>query len=111
MTKAVVLILMVGLTGCATTMSVPVQGQIQHSTETFNGVATGGLDGAGTIKLVSSQGAACDGNFVYVGNRTGKGIIRCSDGRTGPFEFVSTGSRGTGYGDISGQRFTFTFGE
>lgn len=91
-------------------MTLPVRGQVQNSDETFSGTATGYMDGGGNMMLVSSKGAVCKGNFVYVTGRNGEGVFSCDDGRSGPFQFVSTGSRGTGYGDLGGQRFTFTFG-
>lgn len=96
------------LQGCS--MTLPVQGQVQNSTETFSGTATGYLDGGGNLKIVSSKGAVCEGNFVYTSSREGKGIFHCDDKRSGPFEFVSTGTRGTGTGDLGGERFIFTFG-
>jgi hypothetical protein len=92
-------------------MTLPVRGQIQNSNETFSGSATGYIDGAGTLTIISSKGVKCSGNFVYIKSRQGKGVFNCNDGRSGPFEFVSTGSHGTGFGDLGGQRFTFTFGD
>ena len=102
------LICVLGLSACS--MTLPVKGSVQNSAETFTGTATGYLSGGGTLKLVSSSGAVCEGNFVYVNNREGSGVFNCDDGRSGPFEFVSTGTRGTGFGDLGGERFTFTFG-
>lgn len=93
--------------GC---MTLPVKGQVQNKKETFSGTATGDMLGGGTLKIVSSLGAVCEGNFVYINGRQGSGVFSCSDGRSGPFEFVSTGYSGTGYGDLGGDRFTFTFG-
>jgi hypothetical protein len=95
------------LAGC---MTLSVRGQMQNSDETFTGTATGYLDGGGDLTIVSNKGATCKGNFVYVSQRNGEGVFTCDDGRIGPFQFVSTGTRGTGHGDLSGQRFTFTFG-
>lgn len=98
------------LQGCS--MTLPVKGQIQNSFETFTGTATGYMDGGGDLKIISSKGAICEGNFVYINSRQGRGIFTCDDKRTGPFEFVSTGKRGTGTGDMSnGDRLIFTFGE
>lgn len=97
------------LQGCS--MTLPVRGQAQYSTETFSGTATGYIDGGGNLKIVSSKGSVCEGSFVYTSSRQGKGVFNCDDKRSGPFEFVSTGSRGTGFGDLSGERFIFTFGE
>lgn len=105
-----VLVLLGAATLSACSVTLPVHGQVQNSDETFTGTATGGLSGSGTLTIVSSKGATCSGNFVYVTERTGQGVFTCSDGRTGPFNFVSTGMSGTGYGDLGGQRFTFTFG-
>jgi len=95
-------------TGCA--MTLPVRGQVQNSPETFSGTATGHLDGGGNLQMLSSKGAVCKGNFVYVNHRQGEGVFNCDDGRSGPFTFVSTGTAGTGYGTLDNQRFTFTFG-
>jgi hypothetical protein len=94
----------------ACSMTLPVKGQVQNSTEVFSGTATGYLDGGGILKIVSSVGAVCEGNFVYVNSRQGEGVFTCNDNRSGPFQFVSTGTRGTGYGNLGGERFTFTFG-
>ena len=108
--SAVVAVVFVGamLTGC--TMTLPVHGLVQNSDETFSGTATGGMDGSGTLTIVSNKGATCKGNFVYVTRRTGEGVFSCSDGRSGPFQFVSTGTKGTGQGSLGGEAFTFTFG-
>ena len=95
----------------ACSMTLPVRGQLQNSTETFTGTATGYMDGGGNLKIVSSKGTVCEGDFVYVTTREGSGVFNCNDGRSGPFNFVSTGTRGTGYGDLGGQHFTFTFGK
>jgi hypothetical protein len=94
----------------ACSLTLPVHGSVQNSGETFTGTATGYMDGAGDLRIVSSNGPVCDGNFVYVTSRQGEGVFTCSDGRTGPFQFVSTGKRGTGYGTLGRQNFTFTFG-
>ena len=102
-------LLLSALQGCS--MTLPVKGQVQNSQETFSGTATGYMDGGGNLKIISSKGAVCEGNFVYTTSRQGKGVFNCDDKRSGPFEFVSTGARGTGYGDLGGERFTFTFGE
>jgi len=94
----------------ACSLTLPVNGQMSDGTETFTGSATGELDGGGKLSLISSSGRSCEGTFVYVTSRNGQGIFTCSDGQSGPFEFVSTGTRGTGTGRIGGSAFTFTFG-
>lgn len=107
--KASVLMALVLCSGCS--MTLPVTGQVQSTGETFSGSATGKMDGAGTLTIVSNQGVTCRGSFVYVTSREGEGTFNCSDGRSGPFSFVSTGSRGTGRGTLDGQPFIFTFGK
>lgn len=99
------------LTAAGCSMTVPVRGQLMGGAETFSGVATGHMDGAGVLTIVSSRGTKCEGNFVYVTGRRGEGVFTCTDGRSGPFDFVSTGTRGTGRGMLSGDTFVFTFGD
>lgn len=96
------------LAGCS--MTLPVKGQLQATDETFTGTATGYISGSGVLTVTTSSGAVCNGDFVYVTSRRGEGVFSCDDKRSGPFEFVSTGTRGTGFGDLGGERFTFTFG-
>ncbi|MER9070074.1 hypothetical protein NKH84_26490 [Mesorhizobium sp. M0902] len=91
-------------------MTLPVKGQSSDGSETFTGSATGQIDGAGTLSIVSSKGRTCKGDFVYITNREGSGTFTCSDGQSGPFTFVSTGTRGTGSGTLGGKPFTFSFG-
>ncbi|MBX3502825.1 MAG: hypothetical protein KF889_25550 [Alphaproteobacteria bacterium] len=103
------------ITACAAalsacSMTLDVRGRMSDSDETFTGKATGYMDGGGTLTIYSSKGAQCSGDFVYVNRRQGAGTFVCADGRSGPFEFVSTGTRGTGQGNIGGRPFVFTFG-
>jgi Thiamine monophosphate kinase len=109
MRKTITLVGFVFLLG-ACELTLPVNGRMNDGSEVFTGTATGYLDGAGTLTITSSRGRTCSGDFVYVTGRTGEGVFTCSDGQSGPFQFVSTGSRGTGTGVIGGQPFTFTFG-
>ena len=97
------------LTGC-TTLTLPVEASMQNSAERFSGTATGHMDGAGDLELTSTRGEKCTGRFVYINGRQGSGTITCAGGRNGAFDFVSTGSRGTGQGQISGERMTIVFG-
>jgi hypothetical protein len=109
MTRSVTLLAAAAhLSGCSITL--PVRGQMDNGTETFAGSATGHMDGAGELQITSAAGLACRGAFVYTTRRTGEGTLNCEDGRSGPFTFVSTGSRGTGSGSLNGRPFTFTFG-
>lgn len=96
------------LAGCS--MTLPLQGSLEEGDETFSGTATGHSDGGGTLQIESNRGLSCRGTFVYVTSRNGRGTFNCSNGMSGPFDFVSTGTRGTGAGRIGGRRFTFTFG-
>lgn len=96
------------LSGCS--MTLAVQGTTETGDETFTGTATGYMDGGGNLQIVTNKGTSCNGQFVYVTHREGRGTFVCNDGRSGPFEFVSTGSHGTGTGALNGRRFTFTFG-
>lgn len=96
------------LAGCS--MTLPVSGRTADGTEIFTGAATGYMDGGGNLKITSSKGRVCEGNFVYVTARNGSGVFTCDDGKSGPFEFVSTGTRGTGTGVLGTTPFTFTFG-
>lgn len=96
------------VSGCS--MTLPVKGQLANGSETFTGSATGYLDGAGVLTIKSNKGTSCTGNFVYVTHRYGEGTFICKDGRSGPFTFVSTGTKGTGTGKLGNRTFTFTFG-
>ncbi len=96
------------LAGCSLTLGVT--GQFQDGSETFSGSATGYANGGGTLEITSNRGTVCKGTFVYVTRRDGKGTFTCNDGRSGPFEFVSTGTSGTGTGQLGDKPFTFSFG-
>jgi hypothetical protein len=91
-------------------MTLPVTGSSEDGRLTFSGTATGHMDGSGTITLKSNTGLRVTGDFVYVTSRQGEGTFKCSDGRTGPFRFVSTGTRGTGTGRLGSENITFSFG-
>jgi hypothetical protein len=95
---------------CGCSMTLPVKGRFESGNVTFIGTATGYLDGGGVIRLTSSNGLKIEGDFVYVTRRNGEGTFTCSDGRSGAFQFVSTGRRGTGTGHLGNDKVTFTFG-
>lgn len=105
---AVICLVALALSGCAMTLNV--RGQSAGGDETFTGTATGYMDGAGTLTITSNKGRQCTGDFVYMNSRQGAGTFTCNDGASGPFNFVSTGQRGTGTGTIGDTKFTFTFG-
>lgn len=109
LTKYILAVVLLGYIGCSLTL--PVRGQIENSPESFTGTATGYMNGSGTMKLISTSGVTCEGEFVYESSRTGSGVLRASDGRTGSFTFASTGRNGTGTGLLGGKKFIFTFGK
>ncbi len=96
------------LSACSQTL--PVRGQLQESSETFRGSATGYPGGYGDLEVRSSLGTVCKGEFVYETERFGRGVVNCDDGRSGPFQFSSTGGYGNGWGDLGSDRFIFVFG-
>jgi hypothetical protein len=96
------------VTGC--TLTLPVSGQFDDGSATITGTATGHMDHSGTLQLQTSTGLKVTGVFVYTTPRTGEGTFTCSDGRSGPFQFVSTGNHGTGTGQLGNEKITFTFG-
>lgn len=96
------------LAGC--NLTLPVSGASESGDETFTGTATGGVDGSGSLQIVTSRGVRCTGDFIYITRRDGRGTFRCANGQGGAFEFVSTGDKGMGSGSIGGRRFTFQFG-
>jgi hypothetical protein len=101
---------MIAATLTACSMTLPVMGSLEDGSETFTGSATGYMDGGGNLTITSNKGLSCTGTFVYVTNRNGNGTFNCTNGQSGPFEFVSTSNRGTGTGRICPRPFTFTFG-
>ena len=104
------MIVLVALAGCSTAMR-PVRASILESTETFSGKMTEGTRGSGQMRLMSSRGVVCQGDFVYRLGGEGSGVFNCTDLRWGHFEFLSSGTRGADVGDLAGQRITFTFGK
>ncbi len=107
--SVIVIIASIFVASCSVTL--PVRGQLEKGSEMFTGLATGYLDGSGNLHIVSDKGSDCSGNFVYITRRKGEGVFTCTDGRSGPFSFVSTGQRGIGTGQIGDEEFTFTFGD
>jgi len=61
----------------ACSMTLPVRWQVQNSTETFTGAATGYINGGGVLSVVSSNGSTCEGDFVYTTHRNGEGVFQC----------------------------------
>src|SRR5258708_7848270 len=95
--------------GCSVTTGVTLT--MEDGSETFQGTETGYADGAGTLELISNRGLRCTGQWVFIDRPSyGQGTIQCTNGQSGPFEFVGTGRRGIGSGRLGDRPFTFTFG-
>tara|TARA_B100001057_G_C22645799_1_gene870031 strand:- start:196 stop:513 length:318 start_codon:yes stop_codon:yes gene_type:complete len=103
--RNLLILLLIPLAGC---MTLSVNGQMEDGSDSFTGSATGYMSGGGNLTIKTKKGITCEGNFVYVSRRHGEGIFTCEDGRSGPFQFVSTG--GTGTGRLGNSNFTFRFG-
>lgn len=108
--SALVLCLLVS--ACATSVTLPVQGDFNKGKERFLGRATGNLDGTGTLTMTTESEVACKGDFKYDDTRVGgKGTFTCVDGRKGTFHFTSSGMSGIGFGKTNkGEAFRFAFG-
>jgi hypothetical protein len=89
---------------------ISLQGSMEDGSETFTGTATRYVDGGATIAITGNKGLSCTGLLVYQSKRGGRGTFNCSNGQSGPFEFVSTGTAGSGTGHIGSRPFTFIFG-
>ncbi len=91
--------------------SIPVNGRMERSDESFQGTIAGSgyRAGTGELVLVSSHKATCRGSFTNISRRHGEGVLNCDDGRTGSFRLAGSGGVGSGTGELAGQRFTFTF--
>ena len=91
--------------------SIPVNGRMERSDESFQGAIAGSgyRAGTGELVLVSSRKVTCRGNFTNISRRRGEGVLSCDDGRTGSFRLAGSGGVGSGTGELAGQRFTFTF--
>ena len=96
------------LSACSSTL--PVEGLIRDSSESFSGTTTEHINGHADLKIISSQGAVCIGSYAYTTKYQGRGVFTCDDGRSGPFDFVSIGAWGAGRGELDGHKLTFTFG-
>lgn len=107
-TAASLLVTALVLQGCS--MTLPARGTVQTTGETFEGTATGYVDRSGILNVVTSTGVTCEGVFSYTSGSRGSGVLECEDGRVGDFEFVSSGTKGSGTGTIGDDKFIFRFG-
>ncbi|WP_428559010.1 MAG: hypothetical protein ACP59X_13160 [Solidesulfovibrio sp. DCME] len=95
----------------AQAMTLPIRGAVKDSTETFTGTATVRINGEGDVKLATSKGVACMGNFSFESWSKGRGKVQCEDGRLGSFAFVTAGFSGSGAGTIADESFDFIIGK
>ncbi len=95
----------------ASAMAQNLRGQMEDGALSFAGTLNDYNTGHGELEFAFGDGVACSGEFVYAGLRWGKGVVTCSNSRSGTFEIISMGTRGSGSGAIAGVPFTFTFGE
>jgi hypothetical protein len=112
MKQFILLSLIIILSACATSITLPLQGDFNKGQEKFLGQATGYIDGKGTLAMNTESGITCQGQFEYLESRvSGSGTFNCDDGRTGTFTFTSSGTTGMGFGKTNkGEPFKFTFG-
>ena len=92
------------LAGCVSNR--PVEGVVRATGEKFTGVATGSLDSAGSVEIVSQQ-TTCRGTFSNPTGAEAMGTFTCKDGRSGPFRFSPRDRSGSAR--LGAQAFIFTF--
>ncbi len=95
----------------AYSITLPIEGAVRNSTETFLGKAVVHLSGVGSVRLETNKNVTCTGGFVHTDHRKGNGTIRCDDGRRGVFDFVTRGLSGSGAGKIGDEDFEFRIGK
>jgi hypothetical protein len=78
------------------------------ATEIFVGEAVGNPFAEGLFSMVSTKGASCNGGYTLPERDKGIAIVRCDDGRTGQFVFVTNGLIATGEGVLGNESFTVT---
>ena len=61
-----------------------IKGQIKDSQETFIGKVSGDLKNGGSLRIESSKGVVCEGDFEYAVYKKALGFFHCTDGRSGP---------------------------
>ncbi len=115
------------LAGCAEVGGIGkghenVEGRMLHAPETFSGESTAGVDGEGSITLISDRGAHCsgpyrqipDGNAAEVGGEAtnnGLATLTCTDGRTGSVMFTVGADQAVGTGMLGQDIVTLTIEE
>jgi hypothetical protein len=95
----------------AYSITLPIEGQVKNSAETFTGAAIVHLTGGGTLTLITNTGVTCEGDFINATFQNGSGTVTCNDGRLGTFDFVAAGFSGSGAGLIEKESFVFHIGK
>ncbi|WP_139311492.1 hypothetical protein [Desulfovibrio sp. DV] len=90
---------------------LPIEGEIQDTSETFTGRATAYFSGGGILTLTTNQGVTCQGEYTNTDKHQGNGTVVCEDGRLGTFNFVASGFTGKGAGLIDTKPFAFRIGK
>ena len=92
-------------------INLPIEGEIQNTSETFTGRATAYFSGGGILTLTTNQGVTCQGEYINTDKDQGNGTVVCEDGRLGYFNFVASGFTGNGEGFIDTKPFAFRIGK
>lgn len=92
-------------------IDLPIEGEIQNTSETFTGRATAYFSGGGILTLTTNQGVSCKGEYINTDKYQGNGTVVCEDGRLGYFKFVASGFTGDGEGLIDTKPFAFRIGK
>ena len=90
---------------------LPIEGEIQDTSETFTGSATAYFSGGGILTLTTNRGVTCQGEYINTEKHQGNGTVVCEDGRLGYFNFVASGFTGNGEGLIDTKPFAFRIGK
>ncbi len=116
------LLLLFGCEDMGKTHEANVEGGMLHAPETFSGESTAGVDGEGSITLISDRGAHCsgpyrqipDGNATEVGGEAtnnGLATLTCTDGRTDSVMFTVGADQAVGTGMLGQDIVTLTIEE
>lgn len=88
-----------------------VEGVVVGTNESFSGFVASSLWGGGRMEIVTSSGLKCAGEYSFARDDFAEGMLRCSNGGTGPFTFVTTrGGGSAGTGTFGSRYFKFTIG-
>jgi hypothetical protein len=106
--RVVIVLALLALGACSRTL--PVSGSMEDGSETFTGTSTANGDRTGTMTVQSNKGLSCQGDWSYISEHFGRGVMSCNNGQSGPFEFNGVGPHGSGTGRLGDRRFVFRYG-